>query len=322
MKKMISLCLAILMLAAAGSALAAEAPRKIGILQLVDHPALNAAQDGFVKALGDKGYVDGESITITYQNGQGDTNNLATIADKFVGDEMDLVLAIATPSAQAMAGKTTDIPIIATAVTDFEVAGLVESNANPGTNVSGTSDMNPIAEQIDLLLKFVPEVKTVAFLYNSSEDNSVLQVEVAKAALDAKGIGYIEQTVTNSNEVQQAVLAVASDCDAVYLPTDNVFASAMPVVQAVAVEAKLPVICGEENMVLGGGLATLGINYFNLGYQAGEMAARVLEGADISQMPVETSNQFSYVVNGEVAEAIGIEVPEDLKQYVVYPGQQ
>ncbi|MEA5064892.1 MAG: ABC transporter substrate-binding protein, partial [Eubacteriales bacterium] len=264
----------------------------------------------------------GQSIAITYQNGQGDTNNLATIADKFVGDDMDLVLAIATPSAQAMAGKTADIPIIATAVTDFEVAGLVHSNAKPGTNVSGTSDMNPITEQIDLMLRFVPEVKTVAFLYNSSEDNSVLQVNVAKAALDAKGIGYIEQTVTNSNEVQQAVLAVASECDAIYLPTDNVFASAMPVVHAVSVDAKLPVICGEENMVLGGALATLGINYESLGYQAGEMAARVLDGADISQMPVETSNQFSYAVNGEVAEAIGIEVPEDLRQYVVYPGRQ
>ncbi|MEA4897850.1 MAG: ABC transporter substrate-binding protein [Christensenellaceae bacterium] len=321
MKKMISLCLAILMLATAGAALA-EGPRKIGILQLVDHPALNAAQNGFVKALHDKGYVDGQSIAITYQNGQGDTNNLATIADKFVGDDMDLVLAIATPSAQAMAGKTADIPIIATAVTDFEVAGLVHSNAKPGTNVSGTSDMNPITEQIDLMLRFVPEVKTVAFLYNSSEDNSVLQVNVAKAALDAKGIGYIEQTVTNSNEVQQAVLAVASECDAIYLPTDNVFASAMPVVHAVSVDAKLPVICGEENMVLGGALATLGINYESLGYQAGEMAARVLDGADISQMPVETSNQFSYAVNGEVAEAIGIEVPEDLRQYVVYPGRQ
>ena len=316
MKRTLSLALALFLVMTALTASAAE-PIKIGIIQMIDHPALNAAHEGFVQALADNGFNDGAEVAITYQNGQGDTNNLATIADKFVGDEMALVLAIATPSAQAMAGKTTDIPIIATAVTDFEVAGLVESSENPGTNVSGTSDMNPIKEQIDLLLQFVPDCKTVGFLYNSSEDNSILQVNIAKQALDALGIGYIEHTVSTSNEVQQVTQAIVEECDAIYLPTDNIFSSAMPVVAMVANEAGIPVICGEENQVLGGGLATLGISYFNLGYQAGEMAIRILNGADISTTPVETSNSFSYAINEETVKELGITVPTGLEEFII-----
>lgn len=320
MKKVLSAILVTVLAVSVGVAVLAEGKVfNVGIMQMVDHPALNAAQDGFVDALAANGFIDGQKVKITYQNGQGDTNNLSTIADKYVGDGMDLVLAIATPSAQAMAGKTADIPIIATAVTDFEVAGLVESSANPGTNVSGTSDMNPIAEQIDLLMKLVPACKTVAFLYNSSEDNSILQVSVAKAALDALGIAYVEHTVSSTNEVQQAVMAAVEACDAIYLPTDNIFASAMPVVSAVAIDAKIPVICGEENQVTGGGLATLGISYYNLGFQAGEMAVRVLNGEDITAMPVETSNQFNYCINGDTAAAIGIEIPADLQEFVIFP---
>ena len=224
-----------------------------GILQLMDHPALNAAHDGFVAALEEKGYKDGENITIVYQNGQGDTNNLSTIADKFVGDKVDLVLAIATPAAQAVAGKTTDIPIIATAVTDFAEAGLVESNEKPNTNVSGTNDMNPIEAQFDLMFQLCPEVKTVGFLYNSSEDNSRLQVDIAKALLDAKDIKYVERTVASTNDVQQATTSIVTECDAIYLPTDNVFASSMPIVSAITTESKIPVICGESNMVDNGG---------------------------------------------------------------------
>ncbi len=294
--------------------------KQIGIIQLMDHPALNAAHDGFVAALEEKGYKDGENIAIVYQNGQGDTNNLSTIADKFVGDKVDLVLAIATPAAQAVAGKTKDIPIIATAVTDFAEAGLVESNDKPGTNVSGTNDMNPIEAQFDLMFQLCPEVKTVGFLYNSSEDNSRLQVDIAKALLDAKGIQYVERTVASTNDVQQATTSIVTECDAIYLPTDNVFASSMPIVSSIAIENKTPVICGESGMVEGGGLATLGINYFNIGHQAGLMALRILEeGADITQMAVESSTDYDFCINGETAEAIGVAIPEDLKQYIITP---
>jgi putative ABC transport system substrate-binding protein len=294
--------------------------KQIGIIQLMDHPALNAAHDGFVAALEEKGYKDGENITIVYQNGQGDTNNLSTIADKFVGDKVDLVLAIATPAAQAVAGKTKDIPIIATAVTDFAEAGLVESNEKPNTNVSGTNDMNPIEAQFDLMFQLCPEVKTVGFLYNSSEDNSRLQVEIAKALLDTKGIQYVERTVASTNDVQQATTSIVTECDAVYLPTDNVFASSMPIVSAITTENKIPVICGESNMVDNGGLATLGINYYNIGHQAGLMALRILEeGAAVADMPVESSTDYDFCINGPVAEAIGITIPDDLKQYIITP---
>lgn len=319
MKKLLSIALVLLLLLSSIAALAEAETINIGIMQMVDHPALNAAREGFIQALADKGYADGESISITYQNGQGDTNNLATIADKFVSDQMDLVLAIATPAAQAMAGKTVDIPIIATAVTDFVAAGLVISDEQPGTNVSGTSDMNPIADQIELLFQFVPGCQTVGFLYNSSEANSLVQIDIAKAVLDQKGVAYVERTVSSSNEVQQAAQSIVGECDAIYLPTDNVFASSMPIVSEIAVDAGIPIIGGEENQVLSGALATLGINYFNLGYQAGEMAVRVLEGADIAATPVETQSEFGYLINADIVGALGIEVPAGLEAYVQSP---
>ena len=290
---------------------------KIGILQLIEHNALDAAREGFVQALADNGLVDGETIVIDYQNAQGDPSNLSTMSQRFVNNDSDLVLAIATGAAQSMASNTTEIPILFTAVTDPVDAGLVASNEAPGGNVSGTNDMSPIAQQIDLMLQLKAETKTVGLLYNSSEDNSVLQIDIVKGVLEEKGIAWIEQTVTNSSDVQQAAQSVVPKVDAVYLPTDNVIASAMPIVAQVANDAKVPVICGEENMVTGGGLATLGLNYYNLGYQTGEMAVRILVGgADISTMPVESQTDFNYVINGETAAAMGIEIPAELSEFV------
>ena len=290
---------------------------RIGILQLIEHNALDSAREGFVQALADNGLKDGETIVLDYQNAQGDPSNLSTMSQRFVNNDSDLVLTIATGVAQSMASNTTEIPILFTAVTDPVDAGLVASNDAPGGNVSGTNDMSPIAQQIDLMLQLKPETKTVGLLYNSSEDNSILQIDIVKGVLEEKGIAWVEQTVTNSSDVQQAAQSVVPKVDAVYLPTDNVIASAMPIVAQVANEAKVPVICGEENMVTGGGLATLGLNYYNLGYQTGEMAVRILlEGADISAMPVESQTDFNYVINGETAAAIGIEIPAELSEFV------
>ena len=324
MKKLTALLLTLAMtvsMTACSSAPASEstedATLQIGILQQLEHNALDSAREGFVQALADNGFKDGETITIDYQNAQSDASNLSTMSERFVNNKCDLVLAIATGAAQTMASKTEEIPILFTAVTDPVDAGLVASNEVPGGNVSGTTDMNPISEQIDLLLKLVPDAQTVGLLYTSSEDNSILQMNIVKGILDEKGIAYIEQTVTNSGEVQQAAQSVIPKVDAVYLPTDNVIASAMPIVAQVAMEEKVPVICGEENMVISGGLATLGINYYNLGYQTGEMAVRIFnEGADISAMPVESLTNFNYVINGEMAESIGIEIPADLMEFV------
>lgn len=290
----------------------------VGIIQYMDHVALDAAREGFIEALKDNGYVDGENLTIDFQNAQGDQSNLSTISDRFVSNNVDLVLAIATPAAQSIAGKTTEIPILATAVTDFEAAKLVDSNEAPGGNVSGTTDMNPIKEQIGLLVELVPDAKTVGVLYTSSEDNSIVQAKIAKEAIESMGLNYVEVTVTNSNDVQQATQSIVEKCDAIYIPTDNTFASAMPVVHGVTSQSKTPVICGESGMVNNGGLATLGINYRDLGYQTGLMAVKILKGeATPATMPIESASQFDFAINGTVAEEIGIEIPVELQAYVI-----
>lgn len=191
---------------------------------------------------------------------------------------MDLVLAIATPATQAIAGKTTDIPILGTAVDRLCIGRLVDSNEAPGGNVTGTTDMNPIEEQIDLLVQLVPEAKTVGLLYTSSEDNSILQAELAKKAIEAKGLKTVEVTVTNSNDVQQATQSIVSQCDAIYIPTDNVFASAMPVVHGVTAESKTPVICGGLRHGKYRRIGYSRINYYDLGYQTGLMGVKILKG--------------------------------------------
>jgi len=224
--------------------------------------------------------------------------------------------------AQAMASETTDIPILGTAITDYEGAKLIDKNEAPGGNVSGTTDMNPVKEQVDLIKKLVPGVKTVGLLYTSSEDNSVVQAGLVKDACKDLGLAVKEATVTSSNDVQQVTQSLVGKVDAIYIPTDNVCASAMPVISQITTAAKIPVICGESNMVLGGGLATLGINYSKLGYQTGEMAVKVLKGeAETATMPIESQTDYDFTINGDVAKAIGLTVPKDLKDAVVYPSQ-
>lgn len=280
---------------------------QIGIVQIVEHAALDAAREGFKQALTDAGI----QATFDEQNAQGDQSTLSTIGDRFISEKVDLILAIATPSAQSMASKTSEIPILATAVTDFEVANLVDSNELPGGNVSGTSDMNPIADQVALLFELFPDVKTVGCIYNSGEDNSILQAGMAKEEIEKLGKAYTEITVTSTNDVQQAMQSLVGKCDAIYIPTDNTLASSMSIVSEVANAAGIPVICGESNMVEAGGLATLGINYFDLGYQTGKMAIQILtEGADVSKMPVEFATGFDSAFNQETADAIGFTIPE------------
>ena len=312
MKKLLAVLLSLTLIFACGAAYAEDKP-VIGIIQQMDHVALNAARDGFVKALEDNGFVDGETITLDIQNGQGDQSNLATIADRFISEKADLVLAIATTAATTMAGKTESIPILGTAITDYVSAKLVESNEKPGYNVSGTSDMNPVSAQIELLKKLAPEAKTVGVLFTSGETNSVIQAAMAKEAIEAQGMTYVEGTATNTNDVQQAVQQLVGKCDAIYLPTDNVMASSMPIIYGVTAESKTPVICGESGMVYNGGLATLGISYFQLGYETGLMAVEVLGGADISEMPIRFATEgFEYAINKTVADEIGLEIPDDL----------
>ncbi len=290
---------------------------KIGVSKMMDHPALNKSEEGFVAALKDKGYEEGKNVEFDFQNGQGETSNLNTIATQFVGNKVDLIFAIATPAAQACLGQTQEIPIIGTAITDFAEAGLVESNDKPGTNVSGTTDMNPIEEQIDLLLELFPETKTIGFLYSSAEDNSKIQVDIAKAYAESKGVSTVEKTIINTNDIQQATTSIVTECDAIYIPTDNNFASAMTMVGEICNGAKIPVICGESGMVESGGLGTLGINYYDLGYQAGLMAVKVLEGADISTMPIEKSTNYEYCFNADAIAAVGLTLPDKYAEFVI-----
>lgn len=238
---------------------------RIGIIQYVEHPALDANYHGFVDGLKEAGFVDGQNIAIDYQNAQAEQANCVTIANKFVNDGDDLIFAIATPAAQAVATLTTRIPILVSSVTDPESAKLVKSNKMPGTNVSGTSDLTPVAAQIQLLKKLVPDARRVGLLFCSSEANSIFQVELAKEECMKNGLLFVEGAVSNSNEIQQVAQSLVGKVDAFYAPTDNMIAAGMANVVMVANEAKIPVICGEDGMVQSGGLATYGIDYYQLG---------------------------------------------------------
>ena len=295
-----------------------EAPKKaekvnVGIVQLVEHAALDAANKGFVEGLASKGYKEGQNIAYDRQNAQADQSNLQNIAHRFVNNKVNLICAIATPAAQTVANVTSDIPIVATAVTDYKTAKLVKDNAKPGTNVTGTTDMNPVEQQLDLLLKLVPNAKSVGTIYCSSEVNSQLQIEILKKAAAAKGVTVKEATVSNVNDIQQAARSLVGKVQAIYVPTDNVLASAMPTLVSVTEEAKLPVICGEGGMVKAGGLATLGVDYYKLGFQAGEMAADILSGkSKPADMAIQAQKEFKAMVNLKEAEKIGLKVPEDV----------
>ena len=280
---------------------------KIGVIQYVQHDALDASNEGFFAALDDLGI----SYEADQQNAAGEASSCQTIAETLVNNGNDLIFAIATPAAQSVAGVTTKIPIVLTAVTDPAESGLVESNDAPGGNVTGTSDLTPVTEQIDLLKELIPEAKTVGILYCSAESNSVLQAEMAKEACEEAGLASEDYTVSSSNEIQTVVESMIGKVDAIYAPTDNMIAAGMATVAMVANENKIPVICGEEGMVKEGGFATYGINYYELGYKAGEMAAQILtEGADPAEMPIGylAAEECSLMINGDTAETLGIDV--------------
>ena len=286
---------------------------KIGVIQLVEHAALDAAYQGFVDGLKEAGFEDGKNITIDYQNAQGDQSNCQTIANKLINDQNNLILAIATPAAQAVANTTKDIPVLVTAVTDPAAAKLVASNEVPGGNVSGTSDLTPVKEQIGLITQLVPGVKKVGLLYCSSEANSKFQIEIAKKELAALGLEGVEATVSNSNEIQQVTQSLIGKVEAIYIPTDNMLAAGIATVAQVTTPSKLPVVVGEEGMVTNGGTATYGINYYNLGKLTAAQAVSILkDGKKPAEMPIEYASEGTLVVNEEALKTMGIELPQEL----------
>ena len=286
---------------------------KIGIIQLVEHPALDKNYQGFIDGLAEAGFVDKKNIVIDYQNAQGEQANCVTIAEKFVNDRDDLIFAIATPAAQAVANATTTIPVLVSSVTDPESAKLVAKNTAPGGNVTGTSDLTPCEAQMNLLKKLCPDAKTVGMLFCSSEQNSFFQVSLAKAACEKLGLKTIEGSVSNSNEIAQVVQSLCGKCDVIYSPTDNMIAAGMTTVAQVANENKIPTIVGEEGMVQSGGLATYGINYYELGKQTAKMAVEILKGEKTpAEMPVQYLSKCDLSVNEETAKILGITIPADL----------
>ena len=284
----------------------------VGIAQFVEHPSLDAAREGFVSALEEGGYTEGDNLTLDVQNASGDQATATNIASNFASSDNDLILGIATPTAQSLAQAVTDKPVLFTAVTDPVDAGLVDSMDKPGANITGTTDMNPVADQIKLIKRFTPDAKSVGIIYSSGETNSQIQVEEAKKAAQAEGLTVEEKTVTTTAEVAQA--AESFDTDSMYVPTDNKVVAGLEAVVGAAESKKIPLIVGEGDSVERGGLATQGISYEQLGKQTGEMALRILdEDADPAEMAVESQKETQLIINAKAAKAMGIEIPRDLR---------
>ncbi|HZW84250.1 MAG TPA: ABC transporter substrate-binding protein [Candidatus Deferrimicrobium sp.] len=290
---------------------------KVGIVQIVEHPALDAARQGFLETLKENGYEEGKNLKVEYQSAQGDQSVLQSIAQKFASSKMDLVLAIATPSAQAMARATKDTPILITAVTDPVAAKLVNSMEKPGTNVTGTTDMNPLKEQFDLLKKVVPNAKKVGVIYNAGEDNSQVQVKMAESVAAQMGLELVKATVATTADVMQATQSLVGKVDAIYVPTDNTVVSAADSVIQVANKNKIPVIAGESSVVDKGAFGTIGINYKKLGKQTGEMALRIIKGEKPQDMAIESQKDLDTVFNKTTLELLGLKVPADLQQKAI-----
>ena len=306
MKKLVTLVLALVLVAAVSCASAVE----IGICQLVQHPALDAATQGFRDALTEK---FGGDVTFDEQNASGDAVNCATIINTFVSNNVDLILANATPALQAAVAATADIPVLGTSITEYGVAlGIDDFNGVTGINVSGTSDLAPLNEQAAMVKELFPEAKKVGLLYCSAEANSIYQVKVVGEELGKLGYETEEYAFTDSNDVASVAQSAADSCDVIYIPTDNTAAAYTETIANVLIPAGIPAVVGEEGICSGCGVATLTISYYDIGYKTGEMAYEILaNGADVSAMPIEYAPQFTKKYNAANAKALGIAIPED-----------
>ena len=282
----------------------------IGICQQLEHPALDAATEGFQAALKDK---LGDNVTFDVQNAQNEQANAATIANNFVASDVDLILANATTALQACAAATTDIPIIGTSVTDYATALEIDDwTGVTGRNISGTSDLAPLDEQENMLVELFPEAKNVAILYCSAEPNSKFQATKFEEYLDEDGISYKEFTASDSNDIGSVVQSAIEYADVIYIPTDNTMAQNTEAINNITLPAKVPVIAGEEGICSGCGVATLSISYYDIGYRAGEMAYEILvNGADVTTMDVEYAPQVVKEYNKSIVDELGITIPED-----------
>ena len=282
----------------------------IGVCQLVEHEALDAATQGFQDALKDK--LGEDNVVFDVQNAQGEETNCATICTGFVSDNVDLILANATASLQAASAATNSIPIVGTSITDYATALNADDwNGTSGTNITGTSDLAPLDQQEAMIKELVPDVTQVGIVYCSAEANSVFQANQIEAALEKDGITYKEYSAADSNEIQSVVTKAVSECDCLYVPTDNTMAANVDIIKNVTVPAGIPVIAGEEG-ICQGALATLSISYYDIGQAAGEMAYEILvNGKDPGTMEIEYANATTKEYNADVADALGITIPDD-----------
>ena len=282
---------------------------RIGISQFITHQSLDATREGFVDELAKQGYAEGKNIEIDLQNAQGEQRNLKTISQQ-LAESSDVVLAIATPSAQSLANTTQTTPVIFSAVTDPVSAKLVESREHPGGNVTGTSDQSSdaISTQINLIKKVLPKAKTIGILYTQSEPNSVVQKDEAKRLLEEKGFTVVEKTILDSNNVKAAAESLMAEVDMVFVPTDNIISSTMETVKQVSIKHKVPVFGGSTEMIAVGGLYNYGTNYEELGRQTARMLVRVLKGEKPENIAVELPEKLELHTNKEMADALGIDI--------------
>ena len=312
MKKTVSLLLALILCLGSCIALSScndsksDGKYKVGIVQLVEHPALDAATEGFKQAIIDE--LGADAVEFDYQNAQNDANTCSTIVNQFVSNKVDLIMANATPALQAAAAATAEIPILGTSVTEYGVAlELKNFNGTVGGNISGTSDLAPLDKQAAMITEWFPNAKTVGLLYCSKEANSQYQVDVVKAEIEKKGLTATLYPFTDSNDLAQICTTAADNCDVIYVPTDNTVAENTGIIDNVCAPKMVPVIAGEEGICKGCGVATLSISYYDLGYATGKMAVKVLKGeVDISTLAIGYAETQTPKYNKAICDALGI----------------
>lgn len=289
---------------------------RIGILQQVEHPALDASTEGFKAGLAERGYKDGENVELDFQNAQGEHSNMESITNRFVSDKDTLIYVVGTAASQIVANATKDIPIVGAAIYDYKGTGLVQSVEKPGTNVTGTTNFNPVPKQLDLILKVLPNTKEVGVIYSSSEVNAQIQVAAFKEYAASKGIQVVEETITSVNDIPQVTTnLINKGVKVIYTPTDNLIASAMPNLVAVAEAAKVPVFVSDGMLIEKGGFMGYTVDFYQLGLQAGHMAADILDGKSKPEdMPVQMQATMKLATNPDMAKKLGITIPDDLPQ--------
>jgi len=285
---------------------------KVAVSQIVEHPALDATRQGLMDGLKTKGYEQGKNLDFVYQTAQGNPAIAVQIAKQFVGENPDVLVGIATPTAQALAASTRTIPIIFTAVTDPLGAKLVKSLEHPGGNVTGLSDLSPVAQHVDLMQELIPDLKAIGVVYNPGEANGVTLVELLKKAAKAKNIAVVEASALKSADVQSAARIIASKVQVIYAPTDNTVASAIDALVGVANQAKIPVVGGSTSFIENGAVASLGFDYYQVGVQTADYVDAILKGKKPGEMEVKFAKGSDLFLNVKVAEKLGITLSDEM----------